>query len=55
MQTISIKLDKSLAKKFLDICNNDGKCQSEMLRDMIEQMCEDLEEYESESIDHSLD
>ena len=44
MQTISTKLDKTTAKKFIDICNEEGKCQSEMLRDVIEQMCEDLED-----------
>jgi predicted DNA-binding protein len=46
MQTISTKLDKETTKKFIDICNDSGKCQSEMLRDLIETMCEDLEESE---------
>jgi hypothetical protein len=40
MQTISTKLDKNTANKFLEICNNEGKCQSEFLRDMIEQIIE---------------
>lgn len=40
MQTISTKLDKNSAQKFLEICNNEGKCQSEFLRDMIEQIIE---------------
>jgi hypothetical protein len=40
MKTISTKLDKSTAKKFLDICNDEGKCQSEMLREMIENVCD---------------
>ena len=33
------------AKKFHDICNDEGKCQSEMLRDMIENICD----YEDET------
>jgi len=44
MQTVSTKLDKETAKRFVDICNDAGKCQSEMLRDLIETMCEDLDE-----------
>ncbi len=40
MQTVSTKLDKEIAESFLKICNDEGKCQSEMLRDMIESMCE---------------
>jgi len=40
MKTISTKLDKSTAKKFLDICNDEGKCQSEMLRELIENVCD---------------
>ena len=46
MQTISTKLDKKTAQKFLEICNDEGKCQSEFLRDLIEQMIEtdDIEE-----------
>jgi hypothetical protein len=39
MKTVSTKLDKITAKKFHDICNNEGKCQSEMLRDMIQNVC----------------
>jgi predicted DNA-binding protein len=46
MQTVSTKLDKETAKRFVDICNDVGKCQSEMLRDLIETMCEDLDESE---------
>jgi len=45
MKTISTKLDKETAKKFHDICNDEGKCQSEMLRDMIENICD----YEDET------
>ena len=44
MKTVSTKLDNKLHERFIEICNNDGKCQSEMLRDLIETMCEDLDE-----------
>jgi hypothetical protein len=40
MQTVSTKLDKQTANKFLEVCNGEGKCQSEFLRDMIEQIIE---------------
>ena len=50
MKTISTKLDKEIAESFLKICNDEGKCQSEMLRDMIESVCE-LEEHEETSQD----
>jgi hypothetical protein len=43
MRTISTKLDKKTAELFLKVCNDEGKCQSEMLRDLIENVCE-LEE-----------
>jgi hypothetical protein len=46
MKTISTKLDKKTAEAFLKVCNDEGKCQSEMLRDLIENICE-LEENES--------
>jgi len=45
MKTISTKLDPKTAETFLKVCNDEGKCQSEMLRDLIENMCE-LEENE---------
>jgi hypothetical protein len=45
MKTISTKLDQNTAKKFLDVCNGEGKCQSEMLRELIENVC-DCEESE---------
>ena len=45
MRTISTKLDKKTAELFFKVCNDEGKCQSEMLRDMIESVCE-LEENE---------
>jgi len=44
MKTVSTKLDNKLHNRFIEICNEDGKCQSEMLRDIIETMCDDLEE-----------
>ena len=43
MKTISTKIDQKTAELFLKVCNDEGKCQSEMLRDLIENMC-DLEE-----------
>jgi len=46
MQTVSTKLDKETAKKFLQICNDEGKCQSEMLRRLIENVCDCEEELE---------
>ncbi|WP_179360247.1 hypothetical protein [Nitrosopumilus cobalaminigenes] len=47
MRTISTKLDSKTAELFLKVCNNEGKCQSEMLRDLIENVCE-LEENEED-------
>ena len=44
MKTVSTKLDNKLHEQFIKICNADWRCQSEMLRDVIETMCEDLEE-----------
>ena len=49
MKTISTKLDKKTAEIFLKVCNDEGKCQSEMLRDLIENVCE-LEENEQNEI-----
>jgi len=46
MKTVSTKLDNKLHERFIEICNEDGKCQSEFLRDLIETVCEDLEEGE---------
>jgi len=46
MKTVSTKLDNKLHNRFVEICNEDGRCQSEMLRDVIETLCEDLEEEE---------
>ena len=36
MKTVSTKIDSSLHNRFIEICNEDGKCQSEQLRDLIE-------------------
>jgi len=47
MKTVSTKLDNKLHSQFMQICNEDGKCQSEFLRDLIETVCEDLEEGEA--------
>ena len=44
MKTVSTKLDNKLHSRFIEICNEDGKCQSEFLRDLIETVCEDLED-----------
>ncbi len=44
MRTVSTKLDNKLHEQFLDLCNNDGKCQSEFLREMIEDMFEGVDE-----------
>ncbi len=46
MKTVSTKLDNKLHNRFIEICNEDGKCQSEFLRDLIETVCEDLNEGE---------
>ncbi|MCH9041877.1 MAG: hypothetical protein IIB80_06960 [Thaumarchaeota archaeon] len=47
MKTVSTKLDNNLHNRFIEICNEDGKCQSEFLRDLIETVCEDLDEGEA--------
>jgi len=44
MKTVSTKLDNKLHRQFVEICNDDGKCQSEFLRDLIVTVCEDLED-----------
>jgi predicted DNA-binding protein len=44
MKTVSTKLDSRLHDRFIEMCNQDGKCQSEFLRDVIESICDDLEE-----------
>jgi len=35
MKTIGTKLDNKDYEKFLEICNNDGMCVSEKLRDLV--------------------
>lgn len=35
MKTVSTKLDKQTFEKFLEICENNGQCMSERLRDSI--------------------
>ncbi len=47
MKTVSAKLDNKLHSRFVEICHEDGKCQSEFLRDLIETVCEDLNEGEA--------
>jgi len=47
MKTVSTKLENKLHDRFIEICNEDGKCQSEFLRDLIETVCEDLSDGET--------
>jgi len=47
MKTVSTKLDNKLHSRFIEICNEDGRCQSEFLRDLIETVCDDLDEGEA--------
>lgn len=44
MKTVSTKLDKQTFEKFQEICNNDGLCTSESLRDLIKMSIEAYEE-----------
>jgi len=55
MKTISTKLDNRLHNRFIEICNEDGKCQSEFLRDLIESVCDDLEDGKATSQIHRMD
>lgn len=43
MKTVSTKLDKQTFEKFQEICNKEGHCLSESLRDLIQM---DIEAYE---------
>ena len=43
MKTVSTKLDKQTFEKFQEMCNNEGQCMSESLRDLIKM---DIEAYE---------
>ena len=55
MRTVSTKLDNNLHNRFIEICNEDGKCQSEFLRDLIETVCEDLNEGEATPQDPEME
>ncbi len=55
MKTVSTKLDNKLHSRFIEICNEDGKCQSEFLRDLIETVCEDLENGEATPQDPEIE
>jgi len=55
MKTVSTKLDNKLHSRFIEICNEDGKCQSEFLRDLIETVCEDLGMGEATSQDPEME
>ena len=55
MKTVSTKLDNKLHSRFIEICNEDGKCQSEFLRDLIETVCEDLEEEKATTQDLEIE
>ena len=55
MRTVSTKLDNKLHDRFIEICNEDGKCQSEFLRDLIESVCEDLDDGEATPQDPRTD
>jgi len=50
LKTISTKIDQKTSELFLKVCNEEGKCQSEMLRDLIENVCE-LDETKGFKID----
>jgi hypothetical protein len=43
MKTVSTKLDKETFEKFQEMCNYEGQCMSESLRDSIQR---DIEAYE---------
>ena len=55
MKTVSTKLDDKLHDRFIEVCNEDGKCQSEFLRDLIESVCDDLDEGEATPQDLELE
>jgi len=50
MKTVSTKLDNKLHNRFIEICNEDGKCQSEFLRDLIETLCEDCSDEDNQPL-----
>ena len=43
MKTVSTKLDTQTFEKFQDMCNHEGQCMSESLRDLIQM---DIQAYE---------
>ena len=43
MKTVSTKLDKQTFEKFQEMCNHEGQCMSESLRDLIQM---DIQAYE---------
>ena len=43
MKTVSTKLDKQTFEKFQEMCDNEGQCMSESLRDLIKM---DIQAYE---------
>ena len=43
MKTVSTKLDKQTFEKFQEMCNNEGQCMSEQLRELIKM---DINAYE---------
>lgn len=43
MKTVSTKLDKQTFEKFQEMCNHEGQCMSENLRDLIKM---DIQAYE---------
>jgi len=55
MKTVSTKLDNRLHDKFLEFCNDQGKCQSELLRDLINEMCEPLDDRNQPHTQQNLD
>ena len=44
MKTVSTKLDKQDFEKFQEICNHEGQCMSESLRDLIKMGIDAYEE-----------
>lgn len=54
MKTVSTKLDNKLHNQFIELCNGEGKCQSEFLRDIIEDICENCSD-EGDTIPQDLE
>ncbi len=52
MKTVSTKLSRDDFEKFQEVCNNDGQCLSEGLRELIKMSIEAFDdELESESVE----